>query len=66
MNSEWFGRLLKGNNWHEFMKGFGFDEREKGTPEEEPLDDTVLKRNIALDLLTALDRDLTSNINFSE
>lgn len=66
VNSEWFGRLFKGNNWHEFMKGFGQIEKEKGAGEDEPLDEAALKKNLALDLLAALDRDLTGTLNFSE
>lgn len=63
VESSWFTRLLKGNNYKEFMKGFGNIEPERGTTNE-PEED--FKKTIGKDIIIAVDRDLNSQINFNE
>lgn len=67
INSPWFKRMFKGNNYQEFMRGFGENEQERGSAEEDRvLDDASFKKELARDLMLAVDRDNNNKLSFSE
>lgn len=66
VESEWFSRMTKGNNYRGYLAGFGQNEKEKGSPKDVKASDEEFKKLMGQDLLVAMDRDLNGQLNFNE